>query len=82
LAAVSALAPLSAQSSADEAAPNTPPVTDLSKKSGTLSDKLDSSNGVIHPSGEVDPKIAKPAPTGGSIKVIPPSDASPAATPK
>jgi hypothetical protein len=82
LAAVSAFAALSAQSVADEAAPNTPPVTDLSQKSGTLSDKLDSSNGVIRPSGAVYPKIEKSAPAVGAIRIIPPSDASRTETPK
>jgi hypothetical protein len=38
----------------------------------TLSDKLAQSNGVICPPMGVDPEIHEPAPSGGSIKVIPP----------
>jgi hypothetical protein len=57
------------------------PNTDLSKKSGELSDKLSKSNGVIHPEGGLDPKMQKPAPATGAIQVIPPPDA-PGAQPK
>jgi hypothetical protein len=79
---LSTITALSAHSVADEAAPSTaPPATDLSKSSGTLSDKFDSSNGVIHPSGGIDPKIEKPAPAAGTIRIIPSPD-SPTATPK
>jgi hypothetical protein len=38
----------------------------------TLSEKLDQSNGVIKPRSDVDPKIEKPAPTTGSMPVVPP----------
>jgi hypothetical protein len=57
------------------------PKTDLSKKNGELSDKLNKSNGVIHPEGAVDPNMQKPAPATGSMPVIPPPD-SPGAQPK
>jgi hypothetical protein len=36
------------------------------------SDKLARSNGVICPPTDVDPQMHKPAPGGGSMKVIPP----------
>ena len=58
-----------------------PPATDLSKKQGSLSDKLNKSNGVIHPEGAVDPNMQKPAPATGTMPVIPPPD-SPNAQPK
>lgn len=48
------------------------PDTDLSKQSGNLSDKLNKTNGVIHPDGGVDPKMQKPAPATGAMSVIPP----------
>jgi hypothetical protein len=83
LAAMSASVPSGAYAAADKVAPNTaPPATDLSNKSGTLSDELDSTNGVIHPSGEVDPKMEKPAPAAGAIRVIPPPNKQPTETPK
>jgi hypothetical protein len=40
-----------------------------------LSDKLNQSNGVIHPK-EVDPAIEKPAPNAGDPNVVPPPGAS------
>jgi hypothetical protein len=52
------------------------PKTDLSKKNGELSDKLNKSNGVIHPEGAVDPAMQKPAPATGSMPVIPPPDST------
>jgi hypothetical protein len=57
------------------------PKTDLSTKSGALSDKLSKSNGVIHPESGLDPKMQKPAPATGTMPVIPPPD-SPGAQPK
>jgi hypothetical protein len=48
------------------------PNTDLSNKSGTLSDKLTDANGVIHPQGAIDPLMEKPAPTTGSMPIIKP----------
>ena len=51
------------------------PDTDLSKRGGSLSDKLKDSNGVIHPDGAVDPKMQKPAPATGATPVIPPPSA-------
>jgi hypothetical protein len=49
-----------------------------------LSDKLNQSNGVIHPK-EVDPAIEKPAPKAGDPNVVPPpgtSGGAPAPQPK
>ena len=51
------------------------PATDLTKKQGSLSDKLKDSNGVIHPDGAVDPKMQKPAPATGEVPVVPPPSA-------
>ena len=46
---------------------------DTDKQSGSLSDKLARSNGVICPPSQIDPDIKKPAPeTGGTMPVIPP----------
>jgi hypothetical protein len=55
-----------------KSAPNDVPNTDLSKQSGSLSDKLNKTNGVIRPEGAVDPKMQKAAPETGSTRVIPP----------
>ena len=48
------------------------PNTDISKRHGDLSDKLNATDGVIRPEGNVDPAIRKPAPAVGSTPVIPP----------
>ena len=48
-----------------------PPKTDIQGE-GTLSDKLNKSNGVITPEGDVDPAIHKPAPATGTMPVVPP----------
>ena len=48
------------------------PDTDVGRKNGDLSDKLNSTNGVIHPQDDVDPAIKRPAPDAGSTPVIPP----------
>jgi hypothetical protein len=58
------------------------PNTDLSKKSGTLSDKLNDSNGVIHPQGGIDPAMRKPAPATGALSVIKPPTGPGDAQPK
>ncbi len=55
-----------------EAKPNAIPHTDMEKKKGDLSDKLNSTNGVIHPDKNVDPGIRRPAPATGATPVIPP----------
>jgi hypothetical protein len=47
------------------------PNSAFAKQPGTLSDKLDASNGVIRPK-EVDPAIEKKAPPTGKAAVIPP----------
>ena len=68
--------PAAAQSSApstEKAAPGaSAPHTDLSEQGGALSDKLNKTNGVIHPEGAVDPKMQREAPATGTMKVIPP----------
>jgi len=51
------------------------PKTDLQDKKGDLSEKLDKSNGVIHPQGAVDPGMDKKAPSVGETPVIPPPGA-------
>ena len=48
------------------------PSTDLSQNGGTLSDKLSTSNGVIHPQDDVDPGIGKHPPASGTMIVIAP----------
>lgn len=58
---------------AQSAAPGTAvPDTDVSRKTGTLSEKLSDTNGVIHPQGSVDPGMQKEAPATGTMPVIPP----------
>jgi hypothetical protein len=59
---------ISGKSAAGVDAPN----TDLSKQSGSLSDKLNRSDGVIHPDRAVDPAMQKSAPAAGAMPVIPP----------
>ena len=54
--------------------PGTKPHTDLDRKSGTLSDKLSDTKGMIRPSGTIDPAMRKPAPRIGSMPVIKPKD--------
>lgn len=51
------------------------PKTDLQDKKGDLSEKLDRTNGVIHPQGAVDPGMDKKAPAVGDTPVIPPPGA-------
>lgn len=59
---------------AGETAPKaeTVPNTDVGNGSGSLSDKLNATNGVIHPEGTVDPGMQKPAPATGTMPIIPP----------
>src|SRR5689334_1384831 len=52
------------------------PDTDISGKGGSLSQKLNDSNGVIHPQGNVDPDIRKSAPQTGTMPVIRPPGSS------
>ena len=47
------------------------PDTDIAKKNGTLSDKLNATSGVIHPDSQVDPGMQKRAPATGTMPVIP-----------
>ncbi len=70
-AAEPALAASSAASQPDAEAPK----TDLQNKKGDLSEKLDKTNGVIHPQGAVDPGMDKKAPSVGDTPVIPPPGA-------
>ncbi len=53
------------------------PKTDLDSKPGTLSDKLSDTNGVIKPTGDVDPDMHKAAPQTGSMPVIKPGTVAP-----
>lgn len=55
---------------------------DVQRKDKALSDKLAESNGVICPPPHVDPDMRRPAPGGGAMPVIPPSDVTPHAQPK
>lgn len=73
LAQSTAPAPGSGESIPEKTAPGsaTVPDTDVSKKAGSLSEKLNSTNGVIHPEGSVDPSMQKPAPETGTMPVIP-----------
>ena len=50
--------------------------TNLDQESGTLSDKLSASKGVIKPMAPVDPAIQKPTPQAGTMPVIKPGDIS------
>jgi hypothetical protein len=59
--------PSSQSASPSPAAPN----STFAKQPGTLSDKLNASNGVIRPK-EVDPSIEKKPPPNGTTAVIPP----------
>ncbi len=54
------------------AAPNEIPEFDIARKKGDLSHKLNSTGGVIHPEGSVDPGMQKPAPPVGATPVVPP----------
>ena len=66
-------APGSAETVSEKVAPGEDvPKTDMSGRSGTLSDKLSTTNGVIRPAEEVDPSIETPAPATGSMPVIRP----------
>ena len=56
------------------------PPTDLNGKPGTLSDKLGASDGVIKPSGDIDPAMHKDAPQTGTTPVIKPKDVPPGQT--
>ncbi len=64
-----------AQNGASPGTKPTVPDTDMEKKNGDLSDKLNSTNGVIHPEGNVDPAIRRPPPQTGATPVIPPPGA-------
>jgi hypothetical protein len=61
--------------SAQTAAPV--PKTDLSSKPSTLSDKLSDTDGVIKPTGNVDPDMHKAAPQTGTMPVIKPGTLAP-----
>ena len=68
-------APASSTVIPEKTAPGTIPRTNLDQKSGTLSDKLSETKGVIKPTGSVDPAIQKPTPQAGMMPVIKPGDA-------
>ena len=58
----------------EKTAPGTAPRTNLDQKAGTLSDKLSETNGVIKPTGDVDPDMHVPSPQSGTTPVIKPGD--------
>ena len=65
----------SAFAAAPSAAPAPPATADSTAPAQNLSEKLNRSNGVIHPK-EVDPTIEKPAPKTGDPNVVPPPGTS------
>jgi hypothetical protein len=67
--------PAMSQNAPAPANPEGVPPTDLSRENGDLSDKLNSTNGVIRPEGDIDPGMRKPAPAEGTTPVIPPPGA-------
>ena len=85
--AAAALAHVAAAAPATDATPGkaapdaAPPNTDLSDQTGSLSQKLNRTNGVIRPEGAVDPTMEKPAPAAGATPVIRPPN-TPDAQPK
>jgi hypothetical protein len=48
------------------------PPSDVSGQGGSLSQKLNATNGVIHPQGAIDPEMQKAPPQTGSTPVVPP----------
>lgn len=63
---------------AQTAVPTTPaPSTDVGAKPGTLSDKLNDTNGVIKPTEDVDPAMHKATPQAGSMPVLKPGTVAP-----
>jgi len=78
---LASLVPARAQTNTPPATPNQfcPPGSDHATRtpnentgSGTLSDKLSESKGVICPPAGVDPGLTAPPPGGGRMPVIPP----------
>ncbi|MDX7951206.1 hypothetical protein P7D22_08450 [Lichenihabitans sp. Uapishka_5] len=53
--------------------PSEAPPTDVSRQNGTLSDKLSTTGGVIHPDGGSDGSIEKAPSTESRMPVIPPA---------
>ena len=49
-----------------------PPPSDIGNRPGTLSEKLNETSGVIHPSGGVDPGMTAKPPATGTMPVVPP----------
>ena len=56
----------------EKIAPGTPPATNLDQQSGSPSKKLGDTNGVIKPSGDVDPAMPVGTPKTGTMPVIKP----------
>ncbi len=50
----------------------TAPATTLDRKPGSLSDKLAPTNGVIAPTGDVDPAMHKQSPRSGNMPIVKP----------
>ena len=67
-----ALMPLMAPPVAAQSDTQAPPPSDVSRQSGTLSDKLNTTSGVIHPEGSVDPGMQKTPSATGAMPVVPP----------
>ena len=61
----------------EKTAPGSAPATNLDAKPGTLSDKLKDTNGVIRPTGDVDPDMHKATPQTGTTPVIRPGEVPP-----
>lgn len=49
-----------------------PPPSDVGSRTGTLSEKLNATSGVIHPRGGVDPSMPETPPDTGTMPVVPP----------
>lgn len=67
-----AAVPLLALPSTAQSDKQTPPPSDVSRQDGSLSEKLNSTSGVIHPEGSVDPGMQKTPSATGAMPVVPP----------
>lgn len=71
-AAASAQSAATAAGSTPTAPETATPATDLDRKPGTLSDKLSGTDGIVEPTGDVDPGMHRPTPQTGTMPVIEP----------
>ena len=67
-----AVMPLLALPSAAQSDKQTPPPSVVSRQGGSLSEKLNTTSGVIHPEGSVDPDMQKTPSVTGAMPVVPP----------